>query len=195
VDGATGPTGPAGADGVTGPAAAQRYLFYANDFENPVNSDWSVPTLAPAQPDTIRAAITVRAFDDTLEEGIGFYLPVPSLATVMALEIMARAQTAPAAGARVVGNTLHRRQIPCSTGPSVGWVRHLLTNMTMATGMTSYQCKPRQVISLSGPGGFSPGVSPGALFQWELTRSNPTSPAASELSGDWNLVELIVEFQ
>jgi hypothetical protein len=67
--------------------------------------------------------------------------------------------------------------------------------MTMASGMTSYQCKPRQVIPLSGPGGFSPGVSPGALFQWELTRTVPTSPGGSNLIGDWDLVELIVEFQ
>jgi hypothetical protein len=199
--GATGPTGPAGATGptgpagATGPAAAQRYLFFANDFENPVNSDWGAPTLAPAAVDTIRAAITIRAFDDTNEEGVGYYLPIPSLATVMAVELMARAQTAPATGPRVVGNTLLRREIPCGTGPSVGWVRHRLNNMTMASGMTSYQCKPRQVIPLSGPGGFSPGVSPGALFQWELTRTVPTSPGGSNLIGDWDLVELIVEFQ
>jgi len=204
--GATGPTGPAGptgatgsagAAGATGPAAAQRFLFYANDFENPVSSDWQAPTLAPAQVDTIRSAITIRAFDDTMEEGVGYYLSIPTGANSMAIEIKARAQTAPAAP-KSVGNTLYRREIPNGSGPSPSWSTFHLANMTMPSGATSYIYKPRQVIPLSGGGaaGFTPGASPGELFQWELTRTSPTlgTGGGSNLVGDWDLIELIVEF-
>jgi hypothetical protein len=174
-------------------AGGSRFAFYANDFDSPVTSDWGAPTLATAQADTIRSALTVRRFDDTNEEGVGFQLRVPSNASSFIIDLMARSQSAPST-ARVVGNTLLRREVPNATGPGANWTRHLLNNMTMPSGSTSYQQKPQQSIPLNGAGGFSQGVTPGALYWWELTRTLPTSPGGSNLVGDWDLLELIISF-
>jgi hypothetical protein len=192
VEGATGPTGPQGA---TGPRSPQRFIYYANDYENPVTSDWGAPTLAPAAPDTILSSLVIRGFDDTIEEGVGFYLTVPSGSAGTSIEIKARAQTAPTQ-IRLAGNSLYFRQIPDATGPVPTWNKIILNNHTMASGMTSYQYKPRQDIPLSGNGGFSPGVTPGSLYQFEISRTSPTlaGGGATNLSGDWNLVEFIIEF-
>jgi hypothetical protein len=173
--------------------APQVFLFYANDFDNPVTTDWAAPTLAPAAADTIRSAITVRLFDATQEEGVGFYLTIPSGSVNMTLEPRARPQNAPSPGARVVGNRLYYRQIPGGIGPTSTWSQRQLNNMTMPSGVTSYSYKPAETIPLAGGGGFSPGVSPGTLYGFEFTRTTPT-PGASNLPSDWNLVELIVTF-
>jgi hypothetical protein len=193
VQGATGPQGPLGPQGNVGGAALPAYFFYANDFENPVNTDWPVPTLAPAVADSIRPAITVRRFGATMQQGAGFYLQIPSGAAAgMAFELRARSETAPAAPF-VVGNKIQYREIPNGSGPGATWSAYQLANMTMASGLTSFQSKPRQVVPLAGPGGFSPGVSPGALYEWEFVRTAP-SPTASNLISDWNLVQLMIEF-
>jgi hypothetical protein len=126
-----------------------------------------------------------------MEEGVGFILTVPSPSVQMSFEMKARAQNAPSNGARVVGNRIYYRPIPNNASFGTTWNQILLNNMTMATGSTLFQYKPRQTVPFVG--GFSPGVTPGTLYQFELTRVAP-SPAASNLTGDWNLVELIVEF-
>jgi hypothetical protein len=123
-------------------------------------------------------------------------LVLPTNTQAMSLQPIARAQTAPSA-ARVVGNRLWFRQIPNNLsfgGPPLGWRRLQLNNMTMPSGATLFQYKPQQRVPYSGIGGFSPGISPGNMVQFELSRVAPTSPSASNLSGDWNMACLIVEF-
>jgi hypothetical protein len=171
-------------------------LYYSSDFENPVNSDWNVPTLAPASADTIRASLSIRRFDDTLEEGVGFYMTVPSGAANMGFLIKARAQAAPTQ-TRLVGNRISYRAVPDGVGPSTTWGSYQLVNMTMPSGITSFVYKPRQIVSLNPSQGFTPGVSPGVLYEWELSRNSPTNftgAGATNLAGDWTLAELIIEF-
>jgi hypothetical protein len=162
-----------------------RFLYYANDFENPVSTDWPAPTLAPASADTFRPAIPVRRFDDVVEEGVGWYLTWPSNATQVSFDIKARAQTAPTQ-VKTVGNMLYLRAIPNAIGPSLTYISFRLNAMTMLSGNTSFRYKPRQTIPIPS----LPVASPGVLLGWELSRvSNATN-----LVGDWDLVELIVEF-
>ncbi len=168
-------------------------MFFAPDFDNPVSSDWAAPTLAPASADTIRSAITVRRFDDTMEEGVGFALVVPSGAANVTIELSARPQSAPSLGPRIVGNRLYYRQIPNGTGPSTGWATRQLNNMTMATGATSYQYKPAQQIPLNGQNGFSPGIVAGLVYEFEFTRTTPT-PGGTNLSGDFDLLHFLMTF-
>jgi hypothetical protein len=71
------------------------YLFYADQMENPVNADWDINSLAPAAADSNNAALTVRLFDDTVQEAVGMSFKLPGAATQMTLEWVSRAETAP----------------------------------------------------------------------------------------------------
>jgi len=107
------------------------------------------------------------------------------------LDIKARAQTAPTQH-RLAGQRLYTRAIPNGFGPTTAYSSLELLAMTMISGNTSYQYKPRQTIPIAS----LPVASPGVLIGWELTRVNPTlsGAGATNLAGDWDLVELIVEF-
>jgi hypothetical protein len=130
----------------------------------------------------------VRRFDDTFEEGIGFTLHIPSATTQMALEMTDRAQTAPT-GPRGVYTRLYKRLIP-NASPISGWTAISLNAITMATGMTFFQTQS-QVINYTS---FSPNISPGSIYQFELSRATVAS-GVSGLVGDWNLFELSIEFR
>lgn len=73
------------------------YLELASDdFRNPTTADWAVNSLAPSIPDPTNSGIHVRAFDDSVEEGVGFSTRIPAGATAINLQIELRKQTAAA---------------------------------------------------------------------------------------------------
>ena len=166
-------------------------VFYADQLDFPVNSNWIVNALAPAAADSLNAALIVRRFDDTVEEGAGFALPIPTGATSVKIGFISRGQTAPAA-ARTVGVKLYYRQIPDAAAVSTTWAgandgSRVLTDIDIPA-TTDFQYDS-QTMTLAS---FSPALVAGKTYQFELTRINPT--AGTELVGDWDLLELSVEF-
>lgn len=71
------------ADGLAGTNYWKQYHLRSCDFLNPNNSDWAVNALAPSIADSSNNAISVRAFDDTTEEGIGHLVETPPSTTRM----------------------------------------------------------------------------------------------------------------
>jgi hypothetical protein len=132
----------------------------------------------------------VRQFSPSFIQGVGFYLRVPTNSTVMSIEMIIRPENAPSPGARVISQDLWWRAINPATGPQPsGWNMWNLNDMTMASGMTSFQYKARQTIPLS----TTPGMSPGISQEFELVSGSPTGGSA--LGSPWDLFELLIDFQ
>jgi hypothetical protein len=156
-----------------------------------VTANWIVNALAPAAVDSLNSALLVRRFDDTAEEGIGFILPIPEGTTSITLGFKSRGQTAPGAAA-TVGAKLYFRHVPDNAAVSTTWAgaadgSRVLTDIDIPTN-TNFQYDSQGMTLAS----FSPALVAGRTYQFELTRINPT--AGTELTGDWNLLELNVEF-
>ena len=159
------------------------FQFTAADFQNPNNADWAVNALAPAIADSLNNGLTIRAFDDTTEEGIGFQLILPT-ATNIILEYVFRAQTAPPAP-RTIGINLYQRGVNDDAALDAWSAGTQLADLAVnANTNFNYFTDTITFATL--------GIASGELTQFELTRINPT--AGTELVGDWNLLELRVSF-
>jgi len=170
------------------PAAAvafPEYLFFADQFDNPVNADWDVNALAPAVADSNNAALTVRLFDDTIEEGVGATFVIPTGATNIVFEFMGRAETAPGA-ARVVRFRANLRDIPDDGAVSAPpWAGLNLTNFDIPLN-ENFQ-KDSQSVTVA-----SLGLAAGDYVQFEWTRVIPA--AGTNLTGDYALLSIRVSF-
>ena len=176
-----GNTGPIGATGPASPAN-----FYADQFDNPITSDWAVNVLAPASADNTNSGLIVRLFDDTTEEGIGFSLLIPSTATSIVIAPISKATT-PAAGIRTIGLKLYARRMPDNAAVSA-WANKVMSDISVPATNAYFQYDT-ETIALTA---FSTALIAGNYYQFELTRVNPL--AGTELIGDWNLYALTVSF-
>ncbi len=161
-----------------------KFQFFADQFDNPVNADWTINALAPAAADSNNAGETVRLFDDTAEEGIGFILTVPSNAINIKFTFRSRAETTPGA-VRTVGLKLYNRGIPNNAAVEAWSAGTVLTDIDIPVNETFQE--DTQTLTLA-----TLGLTAGETTQFELTRINPVG--GTELTGDWALLELIVEF-
>ena len=142
--------------------------------------------LAPAVADNIgaQADLTVRRFDDTIEEGVGFGFIVPASAANVVLGFQSRA-ISPAGADRTIGLKLYARSIP-DNAPVTAWNAGVqLTDITVPNN-TNYQTDS-QVLTLAAA-----GLVAGTYNHLELTRVNPTG--GTELVGDWALLSIKVSF-
>ncbi len=153
-------------------------------MENPITSDWAVNALAPAGVDSNNSGLTVRLFDDTTEEGIGFSILIPSDAVNMKFTFASRAETAPGS-AQTVALTLYERGIP-DNGAVDSWSAAIqLTDVNIPTNENfQYDTQSDTLTNW--------GVTAGQIHQFELTRD--TADAGDTLVGDWALLMLKVEF-
>jgi len=184
------------ADGVKWAAAGggssfPKFHLYGDQLASPNSANWIVNAMAPAAADSLNAALTVRRFDDTTEEGVGFILRIPASATNIIIGMVTRAQTAPGA-ARTVGVKLYFRQIPDNAAVSTTWAgandgSHVLADIAIPAN-TNFQYAT-QTLALTAT---TPDLVADKLYQVEVTRINPT--AGTELVGDWNLLELTAAF-
>lgn len=165
-------------------AAFGDFQFAPLQLENPNNSDWAVNALAPAAADSINAGLTVRLFDATTEEGVGFLLQVPATATDMTISFLSRASIAPA-GARTVGLNLYQRSLPDNAAVDA-WSGGLQLTDIDIPNSNLFQADS-QIITLA-----TLGITVGEVTQFELTRINPTGGV--ELVGDWVLAHIRVSF-
>lgn len=159
-------------------------LYYADNLDSPVNADWKVNALSPASADPSNAALTVRRFDDTTEEGIGLIVEIPAVAESMRLTFKSRAITAPGA-ARTVGLKLYSRGIPDNASVEAWDAGTALDDIDIPTNANfQYDTDLNTLIAL--------GLTAGVTYQFELTRVAPGG--GTDLTGDWALLELGVEF-
>lgn len=166
----------------TGGGALARYRFGAPDFDDPGTSPWPVTVAAELTVDSADAALSVRRFDATTEEGVGFDLYLPTGATNLVFRFVSRAQTAPGGAVKAQ--------------PSLR-VRELLDNAAIEafaetdmepldfTTNTNWQYDS-ETISLA-----TLSLVAGRYVQFELTRQ--PADADDNLASDWVLVQLIVE--
>lgn len=161
-----------------------KFLLYADQLDNPVNADWVVNSLAPAAADNTNAAITVRAFDDTTEEGVGFILTIPNGVGSLTIDFKSKARTAPGV-AKTVNTVLYLRNIPDNAAVGAWSAGLSLTPIDIPTNVFFQYDK--QTIPLA-----TLGITVGTLVQFELTRKDAAN--GTKLVGDWHLCELSVEF-
>lgn len=173
--------------GTTAPAAGTLDCFHlsADDFLNPNNASWAVNALAPAVADTNDPNKTVRLFDQTTEEGVGFKRIIPTGAVNIVIRPKGRSETTQA-GVRTVGLKLYAQQTP-NNGAVTAWFNVVLADLSMpANELFQYDS---ETIALSA---FSTGLIAGDLTQFELTRIAPTG--GTNLAVDWAMEFLTVEF-
>ncbi len=156
----------------------------ADQLLSPNNSDWIVNALAPLSADSNNAGLSVRLFDDTLEEGVGFNVLIPAGVKYVDVKTISRAETAPA-GARTVGLKLYNRAIT-DNGSVDTWASGILLDDIDIPTNENFQY---DTYTITLP---ASGITAGELTQFELTRVDPVG--GTELSGDWALLRLDVEF-
>lgn len=159
------------------------FLFTADQFENPNDADWTVNALAPAVADSNNAGLTVRLFDDTAEEGIGFTFFVPLDAQKIKFKFKSRAETGPA-GVRTVGVKIYTREALDNAAVS-GWSTGDVfadVSLPITTEFFQYDQEELSLTTL--------GLTTGRIAQFELTRINPVG--GTELTGDWALLSIEV---
>jgi hypothetical protein len=160
------------------------FQFFADQLENPNNADWTVNALAPASADSNNAGLTVRLFDDTVEEGVGFTIEVPSGATNIVFDFVARAETAPGV-VNTVGLDIYNRGIPDNAAVQAWSVATALTDIDIPTN--EFFQEDTQSVALA-----TLGVTAGETTQFELVRTLPGG--GTDLTGDWDLLLMKVSF-
>ncbi len=158
--------------------------FNAEDLSSPNNADWPVNALAPLVVDSNNAAVNVRLFDDTAEEGVGLKVRPTQGSTSVILTLTSRAETAPGA-VRTVGNKLRVRGLPDNLAREAWSAGLVLNDIDIPT--SEFDQEDTQTITLADA-----GMSAGELTQIELTRIGPS--AGTNLEGDWALLMLGLEF-
>lgn len=154
-------------------------MFQSDQMESPNSSDWAVNALAPLIPDASNTGLSVRAFDDTTVEGIGFTVRVPTDATNIILGFLSRAATAPGS-VKTVGLDLYKRAVPDNTVVPSWGSSTALTDLSIPTN--AYYQKDSQTISIS-----TLGLTVGVMYTFELCRD-----VTDTLSGDWLLHSLTI---
>jgi len=162
---------------------ALKFRYYADQLDYPRSSDWAVNNGAPSARDSNNTALTIRRFDDSSEEGVGFSTVFPLLVTDMLIRIKFRALTAPGASAGVVWK-LYWRRFP-DNGAVTSWSSLQLPTATVPTNTNV------QYYSYTAPL-TTWGITAGDFTQFELTRVGGN--ASDTLSGDAGLLSLELEY-
>ena len=169
---------------ITDAVQAIRTLSYvATSLDSPNNSDWAVNALAPTVADPTNAAINVRQFSNTVEQGVGLLLTIPSTATSITFTYKGRPQTAPGATANIQMN-LYYRSIPNNAALGSWSAAKTFTAAGVPTNaFTQYYLYTATLATL--------GLTAGNEYQFELTRNTTVS---SNLASNWLMSMLDISF-
>jgi hypothetical protein len=157
--------------------------YYADMFQAPNNTNWPVNAFASLTPDSTNPSLIVRAFDDTVAEGVGFMLNVPVDATFVTFKIFGRANSASTTTNAIF--RLYARRIPNNSAiPS--WSTSV-TTMTVPNGNTTNFVERTFTYSLVGA-----GLVAGGIHNFELVRD--AAVASDNMVGDYRLLSLEIGF-
>lgn len=160
------------------------HVFSAADLISPVNAGWAVNALAPLAVHPNHLSRSVRLFDDTVEEGVGFSWKIPSWALNMKIHIMSSAVAAPPA-ARTVGIKIYSKGLPDNAAEEAWSSGTQWNDADIPVNIYSqYDSESRTLASL--------GLTAGREYQFELTRVTPSG--GTNLEGNWALERLSVEW-
>jgi hypothetical protein len=169
---------------ITSSPSVMRRQFYADQFENPITSNWVVNALAPASADSVNSVLHVRRFDDTTNEGVGFAAHVPASVTNMNFLFMSRAQTAPGT-TKAVRPNIYYREIADNAAVSSWSAAKVLTDISIPTNANFQRDTDVQTLSTLG-------LTADKVYQFELVRE--ATSASDTLVGDWDLYLMEVWF-
>lgn len=180
----SGATGAVTVSSTLPPVQAIRTLtFVASSLDSPNNADWTVNALAATVADPTNSAINVRQFSNTIEQGVGTIVPIPSNATNISFVYQGRPQTAPGAASTLVLN-LYARVIANPTTPAAvgAWsAAHAFTSVAVPTNVfVSTYTYTVTLATLS--------LTAGNTYQFEITR------AASGVASNWLMSLLSIAF-
>jgi hypothetical protein len=174
-----------------GPLLRRRYG--ASDFDEPNNNNWvRTGGIAALTNDTLNPALSVRRFDDTAEEGVGFDIYVPSGASNVKFTFVHRAETAPTGATIAAMPVVFGRLIfdyPTGPGNWAGASGLVFSGgLPIQSGSTGwhYDSRTIPIVSLGVPSGTANRV-----VQFELTRRGTF--VTDNLVGDWDLLTLLLE--
>ena len=157
--------------------------YFATSLDSPNNSDWAVNALAPTISDPTRPALNVRRFSNTVEQGVGMYVPIPAGSTTVTVEYRGRAETAPGSPANLQLKW-YTRHMPDGAAVSAWTAGALLDAVVVpADAYTHYYAQTMSLVDL--------GLTVGSLYQFEITRN---VAAAGNLASNWLLNEFTIAF-
>lgn len=171
--------------GVTNVNVGQRFTYFANSLDNPVNSDFAVNALAPVVTDSAYPSINQRSFSATVEQGVGFFISIPSNATTITFKLRGRSSMAVGTTSPVIQPRLYVRQIPDTF--SIGsWsaAKEFANVPVVANANFSTNTQTFTLASL--------GLVAGYAYQCELTRRVGVA-TGNNLGNSWYMTELTVE--
>lgn len=145
------------------------------EFDDPNSADWTVNAFAAQAADTVNAGLTVRRFDDTTQEGVGWDMYIPAGTTSLDFKFISRCQSSTG---DVVPKLYHRTI--ADAGAVGSWSAGV--NLTTIACTTSFQYDS-QSLTLSGL-----SLTAGTRVQFELTRIG--TDGSDTLSGDWTLLSI-----
>jgi len=158
--------------------------FYAENLRGTDSADFAISDEAPPVVDSNNNAINVRAFNDTLEEGVARKICIPATATSIKFTYSSRAETAPG-GAATVKLNFYEREIPDNAAPTAWSSAIQLTDISIPTN--EFFQLDTQTITLA-----TLGLTAGKKHQIILSRD--ATDGGDDLADDWNLLYWKVEY-
>jgi hypothetical protein len=171
--------------GTTNITIGSRFTFFANSLDTPVNSDFAVNAISATATDPAFAALNVRSFSNTVEQGVACLVSIPPGATTIIMKLRGRSQTTPGV-ASVVQPRLYYRRLPNNAAVGAWSAAQELANISIPTNQ-NFQYST-QTIALS-----TLGLLADNLYQFEITR-RVTGVTGTNLAANYLLAELTIEF-
>jgi hypothetical protein len=168
--------------GTTTVMIGSRFTFFATAFDTPNNPDWVINALSPTVSDPANPALTARQFSNTVEQGVGFLMSIPTGASTITFKIRGRSAVAQGT-AQSYQPRIYSRLIP-NNGALAAWsAAQNLTALTVpANANFQYYLITASLASL--------GLAAGNTYQIELTRN---IGVANNLAANFLLTETTVE--
>lgn len=177
------PTGTGGTATINLGTALRTLSYFATSLDSPNNSDWAINSLAPTTVDPSNAAIDVRQFSNTVEQGVGLFVSVPSGATNITFTYKGRSASATAGTLQM---RFYSRAIASSTPSAVSSWSAANNLASVSSPANIYYQTFSYTATLS-----SLSLSAGNMYQFEFTRN---IGIAGNLAFNWYLVELDIIF-
>jgi hypothetical protein len=180
----TGPTvSVTGASNVATVTIGSRFTYYANSMDSPNTADYAVNAFAPIITDPTYTALTVRAFSNTVEQGVSCLVSVPVNATTITIRLRGRAQTAPGAASNVQPR-VYTRLLPDNATVGAWSAGVNLSLIAIPTNANfQYYVYTGTLASVN--------LTAGNLYQFELTRY--ITGVTSNLASNFYMAEMTME--